>query len=45
MIKLSPMLDWRKAVADLGEENVVEVHIVSVDNEFYVLIVVFSSVS
>lgn len=31
MIKLSPMLDWHKAVDDLGE--VVEVHIVSVDNE------------
>ena len=32
MIKLSPMLDWHKAVADLGE-CVHEVHIVSVDNE------------
>jgi hypothetical protein len=31
MIKLSPMLDWRKAVADLGKVN--EVHIISVDNE------------
>jgi hypothetical protein len=31
MLKLSPMLDWRKAVEDLG--NVSEVHIVSVDNE------------
>ena len=31
MIKLSPMLDWRKAVADIG--CVSEVHIVSVDNE------------
>ena len=45
MIKLSPMLDWRKAVADLGEENVVEVHIVSVDNECKELIVVLSSLS
>ncbi|MGM9734519.1 MAG: RsmD family RNA methyltransferase, partial [Prevotella sp.] len=43
MIKLSPMLDWRKAVADLGEENVVEVHIVSVDNDCKELIVVLSS--
>lgn len=32
MVKLSPMLDWRKAVADLGN-CVSEVHIVSVDNE------------
>ena len=32
MLKLSPMLDWRKAVEDLGEQ-VSEVHIVSVDNE------------
>ena len=31
MLKLSPMLDWRKTVEDLG--NVSEVHIVSVDNE------------
>ena len=31
MLKLSPMLDWRKAVEDLGHVN--EVHIVSVDNE------------
>ena len=31
MLKLSPMLYWRKAVEDLG--NVSEVHIVSVDNE------------
>lgn len=32
MLKLSPMLDWRKAVTDLGNK-VSEVHIVSVDNE------------
>jgi precorrin-6B methylase 2 len=32
MLKLSPMLDWRKAVEDLGEQ-VSEVHIVSMDNE------------
>ena len=31
LIKLSPMLDWRKAVADVG--SVSSVHIVSVDNE------------
>lgn len=32
LIKLSPMLDWHKAVSDLGE-HVTEVHIVSVGNE------------
>ena len=31
MLKLSPMLDWRKAIEDL--KYVSEVHIVSVDNE------------
>lgn len=33
MVKLSPMLDWRKAVEDIGKEYVSAVHIVSVDNE------------
>ena len=33
LLKLSPMLDWRKAVNDLGPQNVSEVHIVSVNNE------------
>ena len=33
LIKLSPMLDWRKAVSDLGSQYVREVHIVSVANE------------
>lgn len=35
MLKLSPMLDWRKAVDDIQKQNasVREVHIVSVDNE------------
>lgn len=33
LVKLSPMLDWRKAVGDIGEELVREVHIVSVANE------------
>ena len=32
LIKLSPMLDWRKAVSDL-DGSVASVHIVSVDNE------------
>ena len=33
LLKLSPMLDWRKAVSDLGKHHVREVHIVSVRNE------------
>ena len=33
ILKLSPMLDWRKTVRDLGEQYVREVHIVSVRNE------------
>ena len=33
MIKLSPMLDWRKAVEDIGKNHVSAVHIVSVNNE------------
>lgn len=33
LLKLSPMLDWRKAVADIGWQHVREVHIVSVANE------------
>jgi len=42
MLKLSPMLDWRKAVADLGQEHVSEVHIVSVGGECKELLVVMS---
>ena len=38
MIKLSPMLDWHKAVEDLG--SVSGVHIVSVDNECKELLMV-----
>ncbi|WP_028910981.1 class I SAM-dependent methyltransferase [Prevotella sp. MA2016] len=38
MIKLSPMLDWQKAVSDIG--NVSEVHIVSVGNECKELLLV-----
>ena len=40
MLKLSPMLDWRKAVEDLG--NVNEVHIVSIDNECKELLLILS---
>ncbi|MBT1176911.1 SAM-dependent methyltransferase [Bifidobacterium callimiconis] len=41
MVKLSPMLDWRKTVADLGD-CVREVHIVSTGNECKELLVVMS---
>lgn len=40
ILKLSPMLDWRKAVGDL--EGVSEVHIVSVDNECKELLLVIA---
>ena len=40
MLKLSPMLDWRKAVSDLGETYVKEIHIVSVQNECKELLIV-----
>lgn len=39
MIKLSPMLDWRKTVEDIGKEHVSAVHIVSVNNECKELLV------
>ncbi|RSX50848.1 THUMP-like domain-containing protein [Bifidobacterium callimiconis] len=42
MVKLSPMLDWRKTVADLGD-CVREVHIVSTGNECKELLVVMST--
>ena len=42
MLKLSPMLDWRKAVEDLGGK-VCEVHIVSVDNECKELLLILES--
>ena len=40
MLKLSPMLDWRKAVSDLGPGHVAEVHIVAVDNECKELLII-----
>ncbi len=40
LLKLSPMLDWRKAVSDLGAVR--EVHIVSVDNECKELLLLLS---
>ncbi len=42
MLKLSPMLDWHKAMADLGGETVREVHIVSAGNECKELLMVLS---
>ena len=42
MVKLSPMLDWHKAVADLGEPYVHQIHIVAVGNECKELLVVMS---
>ncbi len=41
MVKLSPMLDWRKAVDDLGS-SVGEVHIVAVGGECKDLLIVMS---
>ena len=42
LIKLSPMLDWHKAVSDLGS-RVAEVHIVSVANECKELLMLLSA--
>lgn len=42
LLKLSPMLDWHKAVSDLGE-RVTEVHIVSINNECKELLILMSS--
>lgn len=42
LIKLSPMLDWHKAVNDLGN-RVSEVHIVSVSNECKELLMLLSA--
>ena len=43
MIKLSPMLDWRKAVSDVGAEHVEQIHIISVGNECKELLLVISA--
>lgn len=42
LIKLSPMLDWRKAVNDLGD-RVAEIHIVSVAGECKELLILLDS--
>lgn len=43
MLKLSPMLDWRKAVSDVGHEHVEQIHIVSVSNECKELLLLLSA--
>ena len=43
LLKLSPMLDWRKAVDDLGRDCVREVHIVAVGGECKELLVLLSA--
>ncbi|HCN52837.1 MAG TPA: SAM-dependent methyltransferase [Prevotella sp.] len=45
LLKLSPMLDWHQALADLGEDHVRELHIVSKDNECKELLFVLSAAS
>ena len=42
LLKLSPMLDWRKAMADVGSEHVEQVHIVAVDEECKELLLLLS---
>ena len=42
LLKLSPMLDWHKAVSDLGE-HVTEVHIVSTGNECKELLILMNA--
>ena len=44
LLKLSPMLDWRKTVEDLGRDCVREVHIVSAGGECKELLLVLSKV-
>lgn len=43
LLKLSPMLDWRKAIADLAPHHVQEIHIVAVDNECKELLLLLSA--
>ncbi|MBQ9356181.1 MAG: RsmD family RNA methyltransferase [Prevotella sp.] len=43
MLKLSPMLDWRKAVADLGGHSVRQVHIVAISGECKELLILLSA--
>ena len=43
LLKLSPMLDWRKAMADVGTEHVEQVHIVAVGGECKELLLLLSA--
>ena len=43
LLKLSPMLDWCKAVADVGSEHVEQVHIVAVGGECKELLLLLSA--
>ena len=43
LLKLSPMVDWRKAMADVGSEHVEQVHIVAVDGECKELLLLLSA--
>jgi len=43
MLKLSPMLDWRKAVNDVGSERVEQVHIVATGGECKELLLLLSA--
>lgn len=43
LLKLSPMLDWRKAISDLAPHHVSQVHIVAVDNECKELLLLLES--
>lgn len=43
LLKLSPMLDWRKAMSDVGLQHVEQVHILSVDNECKELLLLLSA--
>ena len=42
LLKLSPMLDWRKAISDVGREHVELVHIVAVAGECKELLLLLS---
>lgn len=43
LLKLSPMLDWRKAMADVGSEHVEQIHIVAVGGECKELLLFISA--
>lgn len=43
LVKLSPMLDWRKAMADVGEKHVEQVHVVATGGECKEMLLVLSA--